>query len=103
MHIETQYLNLVQDILKNGERKSNRTGTDTFVIPTVMLQHDMSQGFPLLTTKKMYTKGILVELEGFIKGITSKKWYQERNCKIWNDWSNPMAYNWWAMPTLRIY
>lgn len=91
MNIELQYLNLLERILKDGERKSNRTGIDTLVIPTVMLQHDMSQGFPLLTSKKMYTKGILVELEGFIKGITSKKWYQERNCRIWNEWSNPEA------------
>lgn len=91
MNIETQYLDLLKNILANGERKSNRTGVDCLTIPTVMLQHDMSEGFPLLTTKKMYTKGILVELEGFIKGITDKQWYKDRGCNIWNGWSNPEA------------
>lgn len=91
MNIETQYLDLVRKILESGERKSNRTGVDCFTIPTVMLQHDMSQGFPLLTTKKMYTKGIFVELEGFIKGITDKNWYKERDCRIWNEWTNPRS------------
>ncbi len=93
MNIEQQYLGVMKNILENGERKSNRTGTDTLVIPTVMLQHDMSKGFPLLTSKKMYTRAILVELEGFLKGITSKKWYQDRKCKIWNEWSNPISDN----------
>ncbi len=91
MNIENQYLAMVHRILTEGELKENRTGTDTLVIPTVMLQHDMSKGFPLLTTKKMYTKGIFVELEGFIKGITSKKWYKDRGCNIWNEWCNPQA------------
>ena len=79
----------LQRVLDEGELKENRTGTDTLVIPTVMLTHNMSEGFPLLTTKKMYTRGISVELEGFIQGITDKYWYQERKCNIWNGWCNP--------------
>lgn len=83
------YLDIVQHILDNGQRKSNRTGVDTLVVPNVHFSHDIKDGFPLLTTKKMAFKTMLVELEGFIKGITSKRWYQERGCKIWNEWANP--------------
>lgn len=84
-----QYLDMLQHIKENGERKNNRTGIDAFTVAGYMFQHDMAKGFPLLTTKKMYTKAILVELEGFIKGITDKRWYQERGCKIWDEWCNP--------------
>jgi thymidylate synthase len=49
----------------------------------------MSEGFPLLTTKRVAWKTMKVELEGFIKGITSKKWFQDRGCKIWNEWCSP--------------
>jgi thymidylate synthase len=49
----------------------------------------MQEGFPLLTTKKIATKAMAVELEGFIKGITTKKWYQSRGCHIWDEWANP--------------
>jgi thymidylate synthase len=54
-----------------------------------MLEYDMEYGFPLLTTKKMAWKAIRVELEGFIKGITDKRWFQSRGCKIWNEWCTP--------------
>jgi thymidylate synthase len=83
------YLELVDHILTNGELKPNRTGVSAFTVPSAMIQHDMSKGFPLLTTKKIPTKTMMVELEGFIKGFTSKKWYQDRGCKIWNEWCNP--------------
>ncbi|MFC1685839.1 thymidylate synthase [Nanoarchaeota archaeon] len=84
-----QYLGLVDKILKDGVRKENRTGVDAITIAGHMFEHDMEKGFPLLTTKKMYWKGVRVELEGFIKGITDKKWYQDRKCHIWNEWANP--------------
>jgi thymidylate synthase len=89
MNGEIAYLNILRDILENGETKENRTGIDTLVLPPQTIQHDMSLGFPLLTTKKMAKKTMMVELEGFIKGITSKKWYQDRGCHIWDGWSNP--------------
>lgn len=85
------YLDLVKKILAEGKVKHNRTGTDALTIAHYHLEHHMSEGFPLLTTKKMATKAIRVELEGFLRGITSKKWYQERGCKIWNEWANPQA------------
>jgi thymidylate synthase len=54
-----------------------------------MIQHTMSDGFPLLTIKRVPFRVMAVELEGFIKGITSKKWFQDRNCHIWDEWCNP--------------
>lgn len=89
MNIETHYLDVLSRLLKDGERTENRTGTDTFKIPPVMLQHDMADGFPLLTTKRVAFKSMAVELEGFIKGVTSKKWFQDRGCFFWKQWANP--------------
>lgn len=91
MNIEQQYLNILADLLRDTAiRQSNRTGVDTFKIPPRMIQHDMSDGsFPLLTTKRVAFKTMTVELEGFIKGITSKKWFKDRGCNIWNEWCNP--------------
>ena len=83
------YLDIVRYVLENGEYKENRTGTDTFAVAGVMFKHDMRGGFPLLTTKQMARKSILVELEGFIKGVTDKEWYQKRGCHIWDEWCNP--------------
>lgn len=88
-NIDVQYLDLVKKILDEGVRKENRTGVDTLAIAGAMIEHDMSEGFPLLTTKKMYFKGVKVELEGFIKGIRSKQWFKDRGCNIWNGWCNP--------------
>lgn len=85
------YINTVKNVLRNGVRQVNRTGIDTFALPNVHFSHDMSKGFPLLTTKRVAFKTMSVELEGFIKGVTSKKWYQDRGCKIWNEWANPVA------------
>jgi thymidylate synthase len=84
-----QYLNIVRRILDEGERKPNRTGVDTIAIAGAMFQHDMSKGFPLLTTKKVPFRLIATELEFFIKGITDKQWLIERNNHIWDDWANP--------------
>ncbi len=88
-NIDVQYLDLVQKILNEGVRKENRTGVDTLAIAGAMIEHDMSEGFPLLTSKKMAFKSIKVELEGFIKGIRSKQWFKDRGCNIWNEWCNP--------------
>lgn len=83
------YLSIVRRILDEGERKQNRTGVDAITVAGAMFEHDMSKGFPLLTTKKMPFKTIRVELEFFIKGLTDKQWLQERRCTIWNEWANP--------------
>jgi thymidylate synthase len=83
------YLKIIRKILGEGEWKDNRTGIRTLTIAGAMFEHDMSKGFPLLTTKKMGMKSIASELEFFIKGITDKKWLQERNNHIWDEWANP--------------
>lgn len=88
-NIDVQYLDLINRILTEGVRKENRTGIDTIAIAGASIEHDMSEGFPLLTSKKMAFKSIKVELEGFIKGIRSKKWFQDRGCTIWDEWCNP--------------
>ncbi len=86
---EQQYLDLVRKILTEGKKKQDRTGTGTISIPHAMVSFDLERGFPLLTTKRVAFKAVKVELEGFIKGIKSKRWYQERGCTIWNEWCNP--------------
>ncbi len=85
------YLDIVQKVLDKGKLKGNRTGVRTLVVPNVHFSHDMSEGFPLLTTKKIAVRSMAVELEGFIGGVTDKSWYQERKCKIWDEWSNPKS------------
>jgi len=81
------YLDIVQRVLTEGLYKENRTETPTYSITGEMFEHDMSEGFPLLTTKQMPFKMISSELEFFIKGITDKKWLQERRNSIWNEWA----------------
>jgi thymidylate synthase len=83
------YIDIVNKICEQGEWKENRTGVDTLTIAGAMFEHDMDDGFPLLTTKRMSLRLISVELEFFIKGITSKKWLQDRDCHIWDEWCNP--------------
>ncbi|GIU69609.1 MAG: thymidylate synthase [Candidatus Woesearchaeota archaeon] len=84
-----QYLDLLDEILTNGIYKPNRTGIGAYTIAGAIFKHDMSKGFPILTTKKMPFKTIAVELEFFIKGYTDKRWLQERKCYIWDEWCNP--------------
>lgn len=85
------YKKLVSHILENGKQKHNRTGIDTLSVSGYMFEHDMSQGFPLLTSKKMAYKSIFSELEFFIKGYHNKEWLQERNNHIWDEWCTPLA------------
>jgi thymidylate synthase len=88
-HIDREYFGLLKTILKEGEWKGNRTGVDCLTIAGFMIQHDMSDGFPLLTSRKLPFKSTKVELEFFIKGLRSKKWLQDRGCKYWDGWCNP--------------
>lgn len=83
-----QYLDMLQYILDNGEQESNRTGIDTIMVSGYKFEHDMKDGFPLLTSKKMGIKSISAELEMFIKGIQSKKFLQDRKCHIWDEWAS---------------
>jgi len=85
-----QYLDIVKNVLENGQEKPDRTGTGTLAIAGALFQHDMSKGFPLLTTKKVPFRLVASELEFFIKGITDKQWLQDRNNHIWDEWCTPM-------------
>ncbi len=83
------YLDIIKKILAEGDIKKNRTGIDAVSIAGAMFEHDMQKGFPLLTTKKVPFNLVASELEFFIKGITDKKWLQERNNHIWDEWCSP--------------
>ncbi len=84
------YLDIVKNILEKGEQKTDRTGTGTLAIAGTIFKHDMKDGFPLLTTKKVPFRLVASELEFFIKGITDKKWLQDRNNHIWDEWCTPL-------------
>ncbi|MBI4992722.1 MAG: thymidylate synthase [Candidatus Magasanikbacteria bacterium] len=83
------YLNIIQKVLNEGVKKTDRTGTGVLAIAGAMFEHNMADGYPLLTTKKMPFKIMAAELEFFIKGITDKQWLLDRNCHIWDEWCNP--------------
>ena len=82
--LDKQYTNLLQDILDNGTVKKDRTGTGTISVFGRTIRHKMSDGFPLITTKKMYFKGIVTELLWFLKGDTNIRYLIENNCHIWD-------------------
>ncbi|HEY2386400.1 MAG TPA: thymidylate synthase [Candidatus Binatia bacterium] len=83
------YLDIARRILAEGVRKQNRTGVDTIAIAGAMFEHDMANGFPLLTTKRTPFRLVATELEFFVKGLTDKRWLQERDNHIWDEWANP--------------
>jgi thymidylate synthase len=83
-NIEHDYLKLLKDILVNGVTKSDRTGTGTKSVFGRQIRHDMSLGFPLLTTKKMPFKTIVTELLWFLRGDTNIKYLVDNNCHIWD-------------------
>lgn len=83
-NIEYQYLNLLRDVIVNGVVKKDRTGTGTISVFGRQLRHKMSLGFPLLTTKKMYFKGIVTELLWFLRGDTNIKYLLDNDCHIWD-------------------
>lgn len=83
-NIDTQYQTLLQDILDNGVIKSDRTGTGTVSVFGRQIRHKMSEGFPLLTTKKMPFKSIVTELLWFLNGDTNIKYLVDNGCNIWN-------------------
>ena len=84
MNIEHDYLKLLKDILDNGREKEDRTDTGTISVFGRQIRHDMKLGFPLLTTKKMYWKGIVTELLWFLRGDTNIKFLVDNDCHIWD-------------------
>ena len=83
-NIDKQYTDLLQDILDNGVTKSDRTGTGTLSVFGRQIRHNMSEGFPLLTTKKMAWKTMVTELLWFLRGDTNIKYLVDNNCHIWD-------------------
>jgi len=83
-NLDKTYQSLLKDILDNGVIKEDRTGTGTLSVFGRQIRHSMSEGYPLLTTKKMAVKAMITELKWFLKGDTNIKYLVENNCKIWN-------------------
>ena len=83
-----QYVELLKQVMATGTNKSDRTGTGTRSVFGYQMRFDLSEGFPLLTTKKLHTKSIFHELLWFIKGDTNIKYLKENGVSIWDDWAD---------------
>ena len=88
-NVDSAYLDIVRKVLETGEKVTTRQGPLAYTMAGAIFEHDMAKGFPLLTTKKVPFRLIATELQFFINGITDKKWLQDRNNHIWDEWAKP--------------